>query len=91
MAYADYLHCEGCDTKVIYWPDDDPPALGAVFCGNCWKGRYSFTRDQLIDALTKLEAYPATLKSGRVILLADSMADALIEALEDRSEEKHDG
>jgi hypothetical protein len=45
--------------------------------------RYSFTREELIEALTRLEAYPATLKSGRVILIADSMADALIEALED--------
>jgi len=45
--------------------------------------RYSFTREELINALAKLEAYPATLKDGRVIILADSMADALIEALED--------
>ena len=45
---------------------------------------YSFTRDQLIDALTRLEAYPATLKSGRVILLAESMADAIIGALEEQ-------
>jgi hypothetical protein len=45
--------------------------------------RYSFTRDQLIDALTRLEAYPATAGPGqRVFINAESMADALIEALE---------
>jgi len=41
-----------------------------------------FTRDQLIDAISRLEAYPATLKDGRVVIIADSMADAIIEALE---------
>lgn len=44
--------------------------------------RYSFTRDELIDALTHLEVRVAT--SGPIAgkVLADSMADALIEALE---------
>jgi hypothetical protein len=44
--------------------------------------RYSFTRDELIEALTRLEAYPATAGPGqRVFINAESMADALIEAL----------
>ena len=44
---------------------------------------YSFTREQLIGALTRLEAYPATAGPGqRVPINAESMADALIEALE---------
>ena len=45
---------------------------------------YSFTRDQFIDALTRLEAYPATAGPGRrVFIVAEAMADAIIEALED--------
>ncbi len=43
---------------------------------------YVFTRDQLIEAVSHLEAYPATLKSGRVVIMAESMADAILEALE---------
>lgn len=44
--------------------------------------RYSFTRDELINALTHLEVHVAT--SGPIAgkVLADSMADAIIEALE---------
>ena len=45
---------------------------------------WSFTRDQLVEALTHLEAYPASAGPGqRVFINAESMADALIEALED--------
>ena len=45
--------------------------------------RYSFTRAQLIDALTRLEAYPATAGPGqRTFVVAESMADAIIEAME---------
>ena len=45
--------------------------------------RYSFTRDELVDALTHLEAYPATAGPGqRVFINAESMADAIIGALE---------
>ena len=44
---------------------------------------YRFTRDQLIDALTRLEAYPATSGDGkRTFIVAGSMADAIIGALE---------
>ena len=44
--------------------------------------RWSFTRDQLIDAIAHLEAYPATAGPGqRVFISAESMADAIIEAL----------
>ena len=44
---------------------------------------YSFTRDQLIDALTRLEAYLATAGPGqRTFVVAESMADAIIEGLE---------
>lgn len=46
--------------------------------------RYSFTRDRLIEALTHLEAYPATAGPGqRVFINAESMADAIIRALGD--------
>lgn len=45
--------------------------------------RYSFTRDRLIEAISHLEAYPATAGPGqRVFIPAESMADAIIEALE---------
>jgi hypothetical protein len=45
---------------------------------------WTFTRDQLIDAISHLEAYPATVGPGyRVFLVAESMADAIIEALAD--------
>ena len=45
--------------------------------------RYSFTRDQLVDAIARREAYPATAGPGqRVFISAESMADAIIEALE---------
>ena len=45
--------------------------------------RYSFTRDRLIGALTRLEAYPATSGDGkRTFIGAESMADAIIGALE---------
>ncbi len=44
--------------------------------------RYTFTRGQLIEAVSRLEAYPAKLKSGRVVIMAESVADAIIEALE---------
>ncbi len=43
---------------------------------------FSFTRPELIDAISRLEAYPATLQSGRVVISAESMADAIIEGLE---------
>ena len=46
---------------------------------------YSFTRDQLIDALTRLEAYPAPRSDGkRSFIVAESMADAIIGALEEQ-------
>jgi hypothetical protein len=44
---------------------------------------YAFTRDQLIEAISHLEAYPATAGPGhRVFISAESMADGIIEALE---------
>ena len=44
---------------------------------------YAFTRGQLIEALTRLEAHVAVSGPAAGKILADSMADALIEALED--------
>ena len=49
--------------------------------------RYSFTRDQLIDALTRLDLHPgrdaATMPmSARFYFPAGQMADAIIKALE---------
>lgn len=62
------MACGGCRTPV---PEGHGP-------------RYSFTRDQLTEALTRLEAYPATLPGrDKPVLIAESMADAIIEALED--------
>ena len=55
----------------------------AVMAGHTGPGVYSFTRDRLIDVLCRLEAYPATLPGrDRPVLIAESMADAIIEALE---------
>ena len=67
------------------YPDGDLACKGcripALEAGQPEPGRYSFTRAQLIDALTHLEVHVAT--SGPIAgkVLADSMADALIEAL----------
>jgi hypothetical protein len=45
--------------------------------------RYTFTRPELIEAISHLEAYPATTDPGRrVFISAESMADGIIEALE---------
>ena len=44
--------------------------------------RYSFTRDELIDALTHLEVTVPTSGPLAGKVLAESMADALIEALD---------
>lgn len=44
--------------------------------------KFTFTRDQLIEALTCLEIHVATSGSLAGKVLAESMADALIEALE---------
>ena len=44
---------------------------------------FTFTRDQLTEAISRLEAYPATAGPGhRVFISAESMADGIIEALE---------
>jgi hypothetical protein len=45
--------------------------------------RYSFTRDQLIDALTRLDVSVRVSGPAAGMINAESMADALIEALED--------
>lgn len=48
---------------------------------------YSFTRAQLIDAIAGLEVRPALLPGrDRPVILAESMADAIIEALDDATE-----
>lgn len=53
---------------------------------------YSFTRPQLIDALCRLEVYPAVLPGRDVpVVLAESMADALIEVLEDGKDAPREG
>ena len=52
--------------------------------------RYSFTRPELVEAISRLEAYPATVGPGqRVFVAAESMADAIIEALEGEPEPVH--
>ncbi len=50
---------------------------------------YTFTRDELIEALTRLEMHVAT--SGPIAgkVLADSMADAIIEALAAKPDRVH--
>ena len=53
---------------------------------------YTFTRSQLIDALCRLEVYPATLPGRDVpVVLAESMADAIIGALEDEKSAAREG
>ena len=47
---------------------------------------YTFTRPQLIEAISRLEAYPVTAGT-RSFIVADSMADAIIKALEGSSDE----
>ena len=55
-------------------------------CGACAAAprRYSFTRDQLIDVLTRLEVYPvgAPLARPSVVVAFAMLADSIIEALE---------
>lgn len=60
------MGCKGCRIPILEGRAD---------------GRWSFTRDQLVDVISRLEAYPATLESGRVVIMAESMADAIIEGL----------
>ena len=44
---------------------------------------YRFTRPELIEAISRLEAYPVTAGPGqRSFIVADSMADAIIAVLE---------
>lgn len=66
-------HSPGCALWINRAPDIPVNVLEGVY--------YSFTRDELIDALTHLEITVAT--SGPIAgkILADSMADALIRAL----------
>jgi len=45
--------------------------------------RYSFTRAELIDALTRLETHVLISGPAAGMINAESMADAIIEALED--------
>lgn len=47
---------------------------------------YSFTRTQLIDAIAGLEVHVATSGPAAGKVLAESMADAIIEALDDATE-----
>jgi hypothetical protein len=77
--------CNGCGTE--YGPRASALPLARV------SRVYSFTRDQLIDAFTRLKLYPgrdpATIPmSAHFYFSAESMADALIEALEDGSHDK---
>ena len=62
----------------------------ALLAGHTGPGVYSFTRDRLVDVLARLEAYPATAGPGqRTFIVAESMADAIIEALEEKPEPVH--
>ena len=73
--------CNGCGTEYGQMPSTLPLAPSP---------RYSFTRAELIEALTRLEAYPATAGPGqRTFIVAESMADAIIEALEEKPEPVH--
>ena len=61
--------------------DDEKPAQPRA---------YSFTRAELVDVLARLEAYPATSGDGkRTFIVAESMADAIIGALEEKPEPVH--
>ena len=68
------MACKGCRI----------PALeAAAAAAEPGVGRYSFTRDQLIDALTRLETHVLVSGPAAGMINAESMADAIIEALED--------
>jgi hypothetical protein len=49
---------------------------------------YAFTRDELIEAISRLEAHVAVSGPAAGKILADSMADAIIEALDDLADER---
>lgn len=65
------MGCKGCRIPILEAARDS---------------RYSFTRDQLIDALTHMEATVPVDGRKTVLLNAESMADAIIEGLEDGSD-----
>jgi len=48
--------------------------------GRCAVPRYDFTRDELVDALTRVQTV-TLVKGGAGVINAESMADALIGAL----------
>ncbi len=49
---------------------------------------FTATRDQLIDALTRLEVRVLTSGPAAGKVIAESMADAIIEALDDLADER---
>jgi hypothetical protein len=51
---------------------------------------YTFSRDELINALCRLETHVLTAGPLAGKILADSMADAIIEALDDIDGERED-
>ncbi len=64
------------DKRVSEMTDDEIRAMAGVK-----PERWSFTRDELIDALSRLEARVPTSGPLAGKILAESMADAIIEAL----------
>lgn len=66
-SWASCPHCLGINRL----PQPEPPPR-----------RYSFTRDQLANALTHAEVHVRVSGPGAGLINAESMADAIIEALE---------
>src|SRR5450755_2561648 len=66
-------HSPGCALWINRAPDIPVNVIEGLY--------YSFTRDELIDAISTLEAHVATSGPLAGKILADSMADAIIAAL----------
>jgi hypothetical protein len=66
-------HSPGCALWINRAPDIPVNVIEGLY--------YSFTRDELIDAISTLEAHVATSGPLAGKILADSMADAIIGAL----------
>jgi len=56
MAYADYLHCETCDGKVIYVGTSEAPEDVVVFHGSCYRAAKAQEADGGDDAVAVYDA-----------------------------------
>jgi hypothetical protein len=75
----DEMACKGCRIPVL---EARAAALVAAEHPQPEPRRYTFTRDQLTDALTRLDVRVLTSGPCAGMVNAESMADCIIEALE---------